>query len=189
MSNYENETRIIAGLYKGKIIPVLDAEGLRPTPSKVRETIFSWLGDKVNDACVLDLFTGSGALGFEALSRKAKEVVMVELNPNACRSLKKTADSFNCGNKVLIHNTDALEFINSTTKKFDIIFVDPPYKLNIYEDVLSKILARNLIDDNSLVYVEMRNGSNHAVPGFEIVREQAAGQAKYSIWKKSSLLF
>ena len=188
MANNEHEIRIISGKYKGKLLPVLDAEGLRPTPSRVRETIFSWLSHDIENANVLDLFSGSGALGFEALSRGAANVTLVELNKSNCNNLKKLATTFNTEN-IKVFNCDAVKFLEDSTEHFDVVFIDPPYKLDIYKDVLSLLIKRNLIDENSTVYVEMRNGSNQAVPGYQIVKEQSAGQSKYAIWNKSQLLF
>lgn len=188
MVGYENEIKIIGGLYKGKIIPLKDAEGLRPTPARVRETIFTWLSSNIENANVLDLFAGSGALGFESLSRGANKVTLVEMNPQTVSTLKGVADSFKT-NKVDVIKADALSYLENTSEKYDVIFVDPPYKLDIYESVLNLILKRNLINENSVIYVEMRNGSNQIVPGLECIREQTAGQAKYTLMKKSSLLF
>ena len=188
MAGYENEIKIIGGLYKGKLIPLKDAEGLRPTPARVRETIFSWLGTNIENAKVLDLFAGSGALGFEALSRGAAKVTLVEMNPQTVSTLNSVAETFKT-DKIEVVKSDALSYLENTSQKFDVIFVDPPYKLDIYEKTLSLILKRNLIDDNSVIYVEMRNGSNQIVPGLECIREQTAGQAKYTLMKKSSLLF
>ena len=188
MAGYENEIKIIGGLYKGKILPVKSAEGLRPTPARVRETIFSWLGSNIENANVLDLFAGSGALGFESLSRGAKKVTLVEMNPQTADSLKSVAQSFNSDNIEVI-KANAINYLENTSQKFDVIFIDPPYKLDIYEKTLNLILKRNLIDENSVIYVEMRNGSNQIVPGLECIREQTAGQAKYTLMKKSSLLF
>ncbi len=188
MAAYENEVKIIGGTYRGKIIPIKGAEGLRPTPGRVRETIFSWLNSNITGAKVLDLFAGSGALGFEALSRGAAEVTLVEKNPTTASMLKRVAGEFTSSN-VEVVRSDAIDYLMNTSHKFDIIFIDPPYRLDIYEETLKIILKRNLIDDNSILYVEMRNGSNQIVPGLEIIREQTAGQAKYTLMKKSSLLF
>ncbi len=188
MSGYDNEIKIIGGVYKGKIIPINNAEGLRPTPARVRETIFSWINSNISNAKVLDLFAGSGALGFEALSRGATKVVLVEKNPNSASMLKNVANTLS-SEQIDVVCSDAINYLENCRENFDIIFIDPPYKLDIYEQTLNLILKKNLIDDNSIIYVEMRNGSNQIVPGLECIREQTAGQAKYTLMKKSSLLF
>lgn len=187
-SNYTNDVKLIAGKYRGKSLKVLDVNGLRPTPSKVRETVFTWLNDSIHGAAVLDLFAGSGALGFEAVSRGAKSLDLVELDRDNAVNLKAAAQSFKDEN-ISVHNTDALSFLQNDSHCYDIVFIDPPYKLDIYSQVLNTLLKRNLIKDSSLIYVEMRNGSNQAVPGFEIFKEESSGAAKYSLWRKSQLLF
>ncbi|MBQ8022960.1 MAG: 16S rRNA (guanine(966)-N(2))-methyltransferase RsmD [Succinivibrio sp.] len=187
-NTYENDVRILGGKFKGKLLPVLDVKGLRPTPSRVRETIFSWIRNSIDNAKVLDLFAGSGALGFEAYSRGAAKVTLIELDKDNSSNLKEIAKSMSTEN-IHVINDDALHFLDNTNTVFDIVFIDPPYKLNIYEDVLKKLLDKNLINDNSLIYVEMRNGSNKIVPGYEIIKEENAGQSKYSLWTKSKLLF
>lgn len=186
MSN--NEVKIIGGKFKGKLLKVLDAEGLRPTPSRVKETIFTWLKESLNGAKVLDLFAGTGALGLEAFSRGAQDITLIELNKDNYNNLKDTVQGFKSSN-IHVLNDDAVHFLNNTQGCFDLVFLDPPYKLDIYKDCLSLLLKRNLISDNSLIYVEMRNGSNQVVPGFEIIKEQSAGQAKYCLYRKSQLLF
>ena len=186
---YDNEIKIIGGTFKGKLIPVLDAAGLRPTPSRVRETVFSWLSDYIENAKVLDLFSGSGALGFESLSRGAKAVVMVELNIDNSKNLSNIVSSLKT-DRVTVINNDAVSYLKTCNECFDIVFIDPPYSMdNLYDETLSLLINRNLINNNSLIYVEMRNGSNHAIAGFEVIREQQAGQSKYSLWRKSQLLF
>lgn len=187
-NTYENDVRILGGKFKGKLLPVLDVEGLRPTPLRVRETIFSWIKDSLGNAKVLDLFAGSGALGLEAYSRGAKDVTLVELDKDNSSNLKVIAKSMSY-DEIHVINDDALHFLDNVSSTFNIVFIDPPYKLDSYEKVLEKLLDKNLIDDDSLIYVEMRNGSNKIVPGYEIIREENAGQSKYSLWTKSKLLF
>lgn len=187
-NTYENDVRILGGKFKGKLLPVLDVECLRPTPSRVRETIFSWIKDSLGNAKVLDLFAGSGALGLEAYSRGAKDVTLVELDKDNSSNLRVIAKSMSY-DEIHVINDDALHFLDNVSSTFNIVFIDPPYKLDIYEKVLEKLLDKNLIDDDSLIYVEMRNGSNKIVPGYEIIREENSGQSKYSLWTKSKLLF
>ena len=187
-NTYENDVRILGGKFKGKLLPVLDVEGLRPTPSRVREIIFSWIKDSLGNAKVLDLFAGSGALGLEAYSRGAKDVTLVELDKDNSSNLKVIAKSMSY-DEIHVINEDALHFLENVSSTFNIVFIDPPYKLNIYKDVLTSLLKRNLINENSIVYVEMQNGSSQSVPGYEIFREHSAGNAKYSLWRKSNFLF
>lgn len=177
--------RIIGGKYKGKLIPVLAEEGLRPTPDRFRETIFNWLQGKLEHARVLDLFAGSGALGFEALSRGAVELTLVDLNASCCTTLKKLATDFDPA-AIKIFNCAALSFLEHASSCYDVVFLDPPYKLKILEQVMASLLKNNLIHQNSLIYVEMRNGSCAFFPGWEQLRESCSGQVKATLWKKTS---
>ncbi len=187
-NQYLNEVRIISGIFKGKKLNVLDLEGLRPTPEKVRETIFSWIGNRIYQARVLDLFAGSGALGLEAVSRGAASVFLIEKDQKNAANLKSQLKSFKDLDATLI-NTDAINFLENSNEVFDIVFIDPPYKLNLISPSLELLLSRNLITQDSLIYVEMRNGSNETVPGYEIIKEEVQGQVKYTLLKKSSFFF
>ena len=113
----DHEIRIIGGKYKGKLLKILDEKDLRPTTNRVRETIFSWLNN-IDNSNVLDLFAGSGALGFEAYSRGAKKVTLVELNKNTSKQLQAVADSINHKDLTVI-NSDAQEFLNNCNQQFD----------------------------------------------------------------------
>ena len=115
--------RIIGGKYKGKLLPVLQAEGLRPTPDRVKETVFTWLQNDIENAKVLDLFAGSGALAFEALSRGAANLTLVELNSDNASNLKKQANSFEETNQIKVLNEDALNFLKTCSSKFDVVFL------------------------------------------------------------------
>ncbi|MGN1280352.1 MAG: 16S rRNA (guanine(966)-N(2))-methyltransferase RsmD [Succinivibrio sp.] len=188
-NNYKNDIKILGGKFRGKLLHVLDNEGLRPTPSRVRETIFSWLNQNIQNAKVLDLFAGSGSLGFEAFSRGARNVTLIELNRDNYLNLKNCASDLGSGSITVI-NTSAITFLENTDEQFDIVFIDPPYKCtDLYEQSLKLLIKRNLISDSSLIYVEMRNGYNCSAPGYEIFKEENAGQAKYTLWRKSKLLF
>ncbi len=185
----KHTVRIIGGKYKGKLLKVRSAEGLRPTPDRVRETVFTWLQNDIEGAQVLDLFAGSGALGFEALSRGAACVTLVELNAENAELLRSQAQSFEDKAKVNIIRDDALNYLSACHHSFDIVFLDPPYKANLLKPALELLLKNDLISDSTLLYVEMNSGDNEAIAGYEKIREQVAGQAKYSLWKKSSFLF
>ncbi|MGN0893506.1 MAG: 16S rRNA (guanine(966)-N(2))-methyltransferase RsmD [Succinivibrio sp.] len=187
--SYKNDVKILGGKFRGKVLHVLDNEGLRPTPSRVRETIFSWLSQDISNAKVLDLFAGSGALGFEAFSRGASDVTLVEVNRDNYLNLKNCVNNFKT-DSIRVLNTNAISFLEGSDEQFDIVFIDPPYKCSeLYEQSLNLLINRQLIKDNSLIYVEMRNGYNCSVPGYEIFKEENAGQAKYTLWRKSKLLF
>ena len=150
--------RIIGGEWKRSQLPVLDALGLRPTPDRVRETVFNWIshlwGNDWKSAKVLDLFTGSGALGFEAASRGALCVTLVDMHPQVVRQLNEIKDKLGA-DKVEIKRADALSAAASLAargERYDLVFLDPPYQ----QDLLSKSLPLcvGLLNDDGLIYVE-----------------------------------
>jgi len=150
--------RIIGGAWKRTQLPVLDALGLRPTPDRVRETVFNWIshqwGNDWSAAVVLDLFAGSGALGFEAASRGARSVVMVDAHTPVVRQLEVIKDKL-AADAVTLVRADALATAQSMVlrgQRFDLVFLDPPYQQALLEKVLP--LCAGLLNDNALVYVE-----------------------------------
>ena len=143
--------RIIGGTHRRRLIEFPDADGLRPTPDRVRETLFNWLGQTLDGRRCLDLFAGSGALGFEAASRGAAEVVMVERNRLVYRNLQENIKKLGFLN-VALTSEDGLEFAKQQNGSFDVIFLDPPFQ----SDYLSKLLPL-LVDKlakGGMVYVE-----------------------------------
>ena len=150
--------RIIGGAWKRTQLPVLDALGLRPTPDRVRETVFNWIshqwGNDWSAAGVLDLFAGSGALGFEAASRGARSVVMVDAHTPAVRQLETIKHKLQADAVTLVR-ADALAAALSMAlrgQRFDLVFLDPPYQQTLLEKVLP--LCAGLLNENALVYVE-----------------------------------
>jgi 16S rRNA (guanine966-N2)-methyltransferase len=150
--------RIIGGAWKRTQLPVLDALGLRPTPDRVRETVFNWIshqwGNDWSTAAVLDLFAGSGALGFEAASRGARTVVMVDTHTPVVRQLDTIKDKLHA-DAVTLLRADALAAAQSMAlrgQRFDLVFLDPPYQQDLLERTLP--LCAGLLNENALVYVE-----------------------------------
>jgi 16S rRNA (guanine966-N2)-methyltransferase len=150
--------RIIGGAWKRTQLPVLDALGLRPTPDRVRETVFNWIshqwGNDWSAATVLDLFAGSGALGFEAASRGARSVVMVDTHTPVVRQLEAIKDKLEA-EAVTLLRADALAAAKSMGlrgQRFDLVFLDPPYQQNLLETALP--LCATLLNEDALVYVE-----------------------------------
>ena len=121
-----NQVRINAGVWRSRLLKFPDIEGLRPTPERVRITVFNWLGQDLTGKTCLDLFAGTGAFGFEALSRNAKSVAMVENSRLAYQSLLQNQIALKADSCVIL-NQDALIFLKNSAQKFDIIFCDPPY--------------------------------------------------------------
>lgn len=177
--------RIIAGLWRGRKLPVYDAEGLRPTTDRVKETLFNWLAQHLPMSRCLDLFSGSGSLGFEAASRQANQVTMIELNPQAYQQLQKNRDTLNANNIDIIH-TNALDFLSNQGTPYDIVFIDPPFRKELIHTTLDYLENHNWITEDSLIYIESEkewDGSD--IPAsWELYREKYAGQVCYRLFIK-----
>jgi 16S rRNA (guanine966-N2)-methyltransferase len=176
--------RIIGGRWRGKKIAIADAEGLRPTPDRVRETLFNWLAKPVTNAACLDLFAGSGALGIEALSRGASSVVFVEKNRRALSHLEKQLDELEVDAGVVC--ADAMDFLQKQPQKFDIVFLDPPYQGELLEPSMRLLEAKNWLRSDALIYVE--NPAREPLPdfpaGWVLWRESKAGQVGYYLFRR-----
>lgn len=177
-----NRVRIIGGAWRSRLLPFPDVIGLRPTPDRVRETLFNWLGQIMDGKTCLDLFAGSGAMGFEALSRGARKVVMVERDAKVAQSLRNNAANLKAENCELVV-ADALKFLDQETRCFDVIFVDPPYALQLLPQVLPKLTQR--LAENGMVYVESGSTVEWG-PEWQIWRSGHAGQIHYYLLRKSS---
>mgnify|MGYP003594989489 FL=1 len=147
----KNQLRIIGGKWKRRQLPFANIEGLRPTPDRVRETLFNWLMWDIQNAQVLDLCAGSGALGFEALSRGAANVVMIEPDVSQARFLKDNMQLLQANNCQLMVAT-AQRALNTLNVQFDVLFLDPPYALDLWQELA--VLAEPLLADNAYIYVE-----------------------------------
>ena len=162
---------------RSRIISFPDSDGLRPTSDRVRETLFNWMGQTLHGRSCLDLFAGSGALGFEAASRGAERVVMVEKSRCVARALQDNLEKFGCAN-VFIETQDGLKFVTRETQQYDVIFLDPPFQ-NDYLPKLLQILPPRLKVDGVL-YVE--SGENvDAPPPWQVLKSGKAGQVYYKL--------
>ncbi|WP_367606334.1 16S rRNA (guanine(966)-N(2))-methyltransferase RsmD [Legionella sp. W05-934-2] len=179
----KQSVRIIGGKLRGRKIHFPDIPGLRPTADRVRETLFNWLMHDIRDACVLDAFAGSGALGFEAASRGAANVIMVESSPEAAQSLRKQADILALEN-VNIVCQDVLHYLQQTTIAFDIVFLDPPFASELLLPSLDLIDQRGLLSQQGLVYVETNANSPFDAPFMQVMKEKKAGQVRYRLLKR-----
>ncbi len=171
--------RIIGGEYRRRLIDFPDVDGLRPTPDRVRETLFNWLGQTLHGRRCLDLFAGSGALGFEAASRGAAQVVMVEKDRKAYQALQENARKLGCAN-VALHCPDGLEFVRLDTARYDVIFLDPPFAAGYLPKALA-LLAGRLMPGGE-VYAESGEPFD---PGaeWEAVRGARAGTVHFQLLK------
>jgi 16S rRNA (guanine966-N2)-methyltransferase len=168
--------RIIAGAYRGRRIAVPDVPGLRPTPDRVRETLFNWLGQWLGGLSCLDLFAGSGALGFEAASRGAARVVMVENSRLAFAALERTAQLL--GAKVELVFGDALDYLRRTSERFDLVFLDPPFGQNALPTVLERL--PRVLAPGARVYLESSRPIGSPA-GSKMLKQARAGQVSYQL--------
>jgi 16S rRNA (guanine966-N2)-methyltransferase len=148
------EIRIIAGSLRGSKIAVIDAPGLRPTPDRVRETLFNWLAPTITNSRVLDCFAGTGALGIEALSRGAKEVVFVDNHAPAIQHIQANCLRLKVADRSLYHAVALPQALVRLTGVFDLVFVDPPFAAEQWQSTLSQLQAQQLINAATQIYLE-----------------------------------
>lgn len=181
-----NQVRIIGGAWRSRIIRFPDALGLRPTPDRVRETLFNWLGQDLTGKRCLDLYAGSGALGFEAASRGAAAVVLVERDRAVCAALEASSASLKAGG-VRVVRADAMDFLRAENGLYggvyDVVFLDPPFADKPWAMLFESLAAR--LAPDALVYRE--SGEPLAAPaGWTVHRQGRAGQVHHQLLKRSN---
>ncbi|MCF7355437.1 16S rRNA (guanine(966)-N(2))-methyltransferase RsmD [Vibrio sp. CK2-1] len=178
--------RIISGLWRGRKLPVHDAQGLRPTTDRVKETLFNWLAADIPHARCLDLFAGSGGLGFESASRQAELVTMVELNKQAYQQLVTNSSQLKANN-IEIHQQDALQFLQQPGQAYDVVFIDPPFRQGLLEQTLNLLQQNGWLAENGLVYIETEKELQlPEIPEhWQLHREKTAGQVCYRLYQLS----
>jgi 16S rRNA (guanine966-N2)-methyltransferase len=181
----KNSVRIIGGVFRGKKLSFPQVQHLRPTPDRVRETLFNWLMQSIRHAVCLDAFAGSGALGFEALSRGAEKVVLVEQAHEVYENLKKSAASFATTN-VEVCKSNALDYIKNTTQRFDIIFLDPPFTANYLEECLRLLSNSQALNPGGLIYIESPSEFVLDSLVWKQLKSKKAGQVVYGLYQKTS---
>ncbi len=186
VSSYPGKLRIIGGRWRGRRLSVPEAEGLRPTPDRVRETLFNWLQPHIAGARCLDLFAGTGALCLEALSRGAGHVVMVEKAAHVVQRLRQHVATLEAQNADVVQ-ADAVDFLRQTPQSFDIIFLDPPFKSDLIARCAELVEANGWLKRGGLVYVEAPSQLEALpLPGtWELVRSKKAGQVGYHLARKA----
>lgn len=162
-------------------------EGLRPTSDRVRETLFNWLAPVLPGALCLDLFAGSGVLGFEAASRGAKRVVLVEKSARACRSIEQARQLLDANSVELLH-IDALQYLSSASvQAFDVVFLDPPYGTSCLQAVYARLQEIGGVAEGGLVYIEM--SASDAMQGipvqWQLLKEKRAGHVIYRLFRNT----
>jgi 16S rRNA (guanine(966)-N(2))-methyltransferase RsmD len=176
-SALRHRVRIIGGQWRSRVLRFPDVPGLRPTPDRVRETVFNWLGQDLTGKDCLDLFAGSGVLGFEAASRNARRVVMVERDAHAWRALEDNLKLLGPA-PVRLVRADALEFVRSDSAVYDVVFLDPPYAMGERDLLLARVRAR--LAPGALVYVESPQAMRLAA-GWEALRSARAGAVHFQL--------
>ena len=172
-----NEVRIVGGQWRSRRIRFTPRPDLRPTPGRVRETLFNWLGQDLSGLVCLDLFAGSGALGFEAASRGARRTVMVELDRSAYAALERNRDALAAAQVELVR-ADALEFLRADSGRYDVVFLDPPFSAGLMEALPPLLQPR--LSEAGRVYCE----SAKRLPwprGWQLLKEGRAGQVTFQL--------
>lgn len=173
--------RIIGGRWRSRLLPVAGVPGLRPTPDAVRERLFNWLGQNLSGQHCLDLFAGTGVLGFEAASRGAESVTLVERDARAFARLREAIDQLPAPQVELVRG-DALTFVLDPPRKFDVLFLDPPYGHGLLDRLAPHLDA--LAAEGAVIYCE----AEHPVPmlgNFRMTREGQAGQVHYQLLERT----
>jgi 16S rRNA (guanine966-N2)-methyltransferase len=182
-SGGRNSVRIIAGGWRGRRISFPDIPGLRPTPDRVRETLFNWLQQRIAGARCLDLFAGSGALGLEALSRGAKELVFVEQAVAAARALQEQLIRFGGQARAQVVEMGAARYLRSVPQAFDIVFLDPPFGRDALAEYVPMLDESRWLKPGALVYLE--NEKKAGIPPlpahWQLLKSKSAGEVGYHL--------
>jgi len=178
-----NTLRIIGGKWRSRKLNFISAPNLRPTPDRIRETLFNWLQGSIANARCLDLFAGSGALGLEALSRGASKVIFIEKHRAAAQQLTQNLDLLKAIDSVI--NKEAKTYLLEAPTPFDIIFLDPPFRKDLLPIVLDIILEKQLLNNNGLIYLEHEAEADYHWQDWQldIIKETKAGQVKSYLLK------
>jgi 16S rRNA (guanine966-N2)-methyltransferase len=174
-----NRVRIIGGKWRSRIVRFPPASEIRPTPDRVRETVFNWLGQRLDGLSCLDLFAGSGALGFEAMSRGARRVVMVERDRAVAQALRESARTLEAEDLEVVDG-DALAYLKRAGESFDVVFIDPPYASDLATKVFAKLPP--LLNPGARVYAESASPLAPPEP-WRALREDRAGAVRYALFE------
>jgi len=180
-----NSVRIIGGAWRRRLLRFPDSEGLRPTPDRVRETLFNWLGQDLSGMTCLDLFAGSGALGFEAASRGADRVVLVENSPRVAAALRENAQALDSDGRLEIVRGDAVQYAASNMRQYDAVFLDPPYHQG-WIGKLAPLLGR-LLKPAAALYIEAEYAMEFPGPEmaeWRTVRHGRAGEVHFHLMRR-----
>jgi 16S rRNA (guanine966-N2)-methyltransferase len=182
------KVRIIAGCWRGRHLELADNPSLRPTSDRIRETVFNWLTPLLPGARCLDLYAGTGALGFEAASRGASLVTLVENNRQCVATLNRHVVTL--GAQGIVHpiQADALTWLRGDGPAYDVVFADPPFGDNAIQLVAQRLEAGNWLSDGACVYLEMRidQRPEQLPTSWQVIREKTAGRVRFCLARKNS---
>ncbi|ENG4183978.1 16S rRNA (guanine(966)-N(2))-methyltransferase [Providencia alcalifaciens] len=182
------QIRIIGGKWRGRKLPVRDSEGLRPTTDRIKETLFNWLMPVIRDARCLDCFAGSGALGFEALSRFAQTVTFIELDKQNAQLLAENKTRLRADNASVVNN-NTLNILNQSGAPFDVVFIDPPFRKGLLNETIQLLEKNQWLAEESWVYIESEAESplTDIPANWQLHREKIAGQVAYRLFIRTLL--
>ena len=175
------QLRIVAGNWRSRLLQIADVPGLRPTSERIRETLFNWLAPQIHGTRCLDLCAGTGALGLEALSRGASEVVFVEQSPVAAKTLEANIRSLEASGAKL-RNTDAREYLRSATvEAFDVVFLDPPFAAVLHDELCRLLAERHWLANGARIYIETdkHQPEVHLPESWRVLKDKTAGNVRY----------
>ncbi len=179
MAKSDSMVRIIGGRWRGKRLPVLDQPSLRPTGNRVKETLFNWLQPEMVDAVVVDLFAGSGALGFESLSRGARSVVLNEFNGASAKQLQSILASLDT-DQGDVWSLDWQQALSKLEHPVHILFLDPPFELQPISEMLEQVENSKKLADDAAIYIEQPKKAHFELPSnWQVRRHKTAGDVQY----------
>ena len=180
-----NAVRIVGGEWRGRLLRFPAVPGIRPTPDRVRETLFNWLQQRVAGSRCLDLFAGSGALGLEALSRGAAEVVFVDVEPAVTHYLVGQLKDFRCERGQVVRS-DAGRYLDGPAQAFDLVFLDPPFDAAVLPDICRRLEQGGWLASGGYVYLEApaAAGPPELPPGWTLLRSKRAGEVGYHLARR-----
>lgn len=183
-----NQLRIIGGVWRGRKLSFPDVDGLRPTGDRIRETLFNWLAPDIKGAHCLDLFAGSGALGLEALSRGAESSLLLEKHAGAAQQLNINLQLLQAGNG-RVEQADSLHWLKQQQPPhpFDIIFIDPPFALNLWEPIAAALEDHHWLSDEAVIYLEAPRDAHLQLPAnWQLHRDKQAGQVSFRLYHRQA---
>ncbi|PKF61933.1 16S rRNA (guanine(966)-N(2))-methyltransferase RsmD [Psychromonas sp. psych-6C06] len=178
--------RLISGKWRGKKLPVKDIQGLRPTTDRTKETLFNWLMHNINDANCLDCFSGSGSLAFEALSRYAQKVTLLEKDKSVVKQLRENLTVLNAENGCVIEG-DTIQFLQQTAQQqYNIVFIDPPFNNALVEPCCEALLQNGYLAPDALIYIERESELTHLnLPeSWQLLKEKSTSQVTYQLYQQ-----